>query len=164
MKNDDGHPRPIPGTGAAHRLSPVERLLGGGSHRRYQRHDNEGQQEDYEQHRPEQESEDQEEGEGDLRLAAQTRYQTFDRCPHRILTGQESPNAFQPRFHAGTTVCDRLDERVHPLLDLPRQRFPAVSHRVQKPVNLGLYPLHDGLDRRPNPAARGVGRAAAFGR
>ena len=120
------------------KFSRIETSLGAGSDRRDQRHDNEGQQEDYEQHRPEQEPEDQEESEGDLGLAAQSRHQTFDRCPHRILTRQDSPNAFQPRFHARTTVCDRLDERVHPLLDLPRQHFPAVSHRVQKPVNMGF--------------------------
>jgi hypothetical protein len=58
-------------------------------------------------------------------------------------------------------VCDRLDERVHPLLNLPRQQFPAVSHRVQELVDMGFQALDDGLDRLP--AARGVGRLAVFG-
>ncbi len=114
------------GTGAAHQLSPVERLLGGCSHRRDQRRDKEGQQEDHEQNRREHEPENYEENEGDLGRAAQSRHQPLDRGPHRIPTCQDSPNAFEPRFHARTTVLDRLDERVHPLLDLPSQHYPAV--------------------------------------
>ena len=124
--------KPVPLTGSR------GRLLDGGSYRRDQRHDNEGQQEDYEHDWPEQEPEGQEKCDGDLGPAAQSRHQPFDRCQHRILTRQGSPNAFQHRFHTRSTVCDGLNERVNPLLDLPHQQFPAVSRRVQKPVNMGF--------------------------